>query len=107
VAKLVRDGIPGICRANGQEPIVTVASPDEHLGLLLDKLTEEAAEARAADPAGRAAELADVLEVVFAIADRDGLSRERLEEIRAAKAAERGAFSQGLVWHGNQPQRQA
>jgi predicted house-cleaning noncanonical NTP pyrophosphatase (MazG superfamily) len=106
VAKLVRDGIPGICRANGQEPIITVASPDEHLGLLLDKLTEEAAEARDADAAERAGELADVLEVVFSIAYRDGISREHLEEVRAAKAAARGGFSQGLVWHGNQVQRQ-
>lgn len=69
---------------------------------MLDKL----AEARDADAAGRAAELADVLEVVFSIADRDGISREHLEEVREAKVAERGGFSQGLVWHGNQVQRQ-
>jgi predicted house-cleaning noncanonical NTP pyrophosphatase (MazG superfamily) len=80
MARLVRDGIPEICRAKRQEPIITVAAPEEHLGLLLDKLTEEAAEVRDTDPAGRAGELADVLEVVHAIADRDGTSRNQLEE---------------------------
>lgn len=106
MAKLVRDRIPEICRANGQEPIITVAGADEHLGLLLDKLTEEAAEVGASDDAGRPGELADVLEVVLAIAERTGITPAGLEQLRQGKAAERGSFSQGLVWHGNQDQRQ-
>jgi hypothetical protein len=44
-----------------------------------------------------------VLQVVFAIADRDGLSREPRGQglPTAARSARR------LAWHGNQPQRQA
>jgi predicted house-cleaning noncanonical NTP pyrophosphatase (MazG superfamily) len=102
MAKLVRDHIPEICRASGQKPIVTQADPDDHLWLLLDKLTEESDEARVAGPDALAGELADVLEVVYAVADHIGLSREKLELVRQEKAAERGGFTLGLVWHGNQ-----
>jgi predicted house-cleaning noncanonical NTP pyrophosphatase (MazG superfamily) len=102
MAKLVRDRIPEICRANGEEPTVIQADPDDYAALLLDKLDEEAAEVRAANPDTRAGELADVLEVVYAIADNMGMSREDLERIRQDKAIERGGFALGLVWHSNE-----
>jgi predicted house-cleaning noncanonical NTP pyrophosphatase (MazG superfamily) len=105
VGKLVRDKIPEVCRRHGQEPIVTVAAPEELRGLLLDKLAEEAKEVRDADAAGLPDELADVIEVAYALAADVGLSRADLERIRERKAAERGAFTRGLIWHGNQTQR--
>jgi predicted house-cleaning noncanonical NTP pyrophosphatase (MazG superfamily) len=46
-------------------------------------------------------ELADVLEVVYALAEDIGAGRERLETVRAAKAARNGAFTKRLVWSGN------
>jgi predicted house-cleaning noncanonical NTP pyrophosphatase (MazG superfamily) len=104
MSKLVRDRIPEICRANGQDPIIRQASFTERMPLLLDKLTEETNEVRDAGPVERATELADVLEVTYALAEAIGLSREGLEEIREARHAERGGFDLGLVWYGNRQQ---
>jgi predicted house-cleaning noncanonical NTP pyrophosphatase (MazG superfamily) len=101
VGKLVRDGIPAIIRAQGAEPCTRIASPAEYHRLLGDKLREETDEALAADDAGVLGELADVLEVVYAIAADLGVTAGRLDEVRAAKAAERGTFAGRVVWSGN------
>jgi predicted house-cleaning noncanonical NTP pyrophosphatase (MazG superfamily) len=100
--KLVRDGIPGIVRARGGMPLTRVAEPSEYAALLRAKLTEEAGEAAAAGRHELAGELADVLEVVTAIADDAGLSPQDLEAARAAKAASRGGFAGRIVWTGNE-----
>lgn len=99
--KLVRDKIPQIIRAEGGEPIVRIATADEYRELLLAKLAEEAGEVLAADEADAPGELADVLEVVLALASDLGLTAHRLETLRAAKAAERGGFADRIVWSGN------
>ncbi|TDC87390.1 hypothetical protein E1285_20685 [Actinomadura sp. 7K507] len=92
--KLVRDRIPEIIRAAGRLPETRVAGPDEHGALLRAKLYEEAGEyAASGDPA----ELSDLLEVVHALAALHGITPVELEERRAAKAAERGGFSDRLV----------
>jgi predicted house-cleaning noncanonical NTP pyrophosphatase (MazG superfamily) len=101
--KLVRDRIPEIIRASGAEPVTYVADAPEYKRRLLDKLREETAEACAADAADLPGELADVLEVVHALAAAHGLTPARLEEIRAAKSAERGAFTTRTIWTGNRP----
>lgn len=100
--KLVRDKIPEIIRANGGVPILRTASAQEYPGLLRDKLREEAGEAATASRGHLAGELADVLEAVSAIAADAGISPQELEQARAAKTAERGGFSRGLVWLGNE-----
>ncbi len=103
--KLVRDNIPAIIRSRGQMPRTRLAPPQEYTELLRAKLREEAAEAAEADSQGLVGELADVLEVVAAIAHDAGLPLEELETTRAAKAAERGGFTKGIVWMGNEPER--
>ena len=50
----------------------------------------------------QAEELADTLEVVYAMADQIGLTREGLEKIREDKAAERGGFRDRIIWLGNE-----
>jgi len=100
--KLVRDRIPEIIRARGDRALTRVADDQEILGRLGDKLVEEAQEARDADREHQAEELADTLEVVYAIADEIGLAREDLEKIRADKAAGRGAFRARIIWLGNE-----
>lgn len=102
MAKLVRDGIPEVIRAKGGVPIVRVAGAAEYSGLLRDKLREEAGEAAAADRGELAGELADVLEVVSAIAADAGITPEVLAHVQAVKAAERGGFADGVVWLGNE-----
>ena len=92
--KLVRDRIPDIIRESGKEPVCRTATQEEALDYLARKLGEEAAEYLESRDAE---ELADVLEVVFAIAAEKGITPEKLEEIRARKARERGGFSGRIV----------
>ncbi|WP_416973659.1 nucleoside triphosphate pyrophosphohydrolase [Streptomyces sp. 4F14] len=99
--KLVRDRIPQIIRADGTEPVTYTADPDEYRHRLRDKLREEVAEFLEADGAGALEELADVLEVVHALAADLGVGVDRLEEVRRAKADERGGFADRIVWTGN------
>jgi predicted house-cleaning noncanonical NTP pyrophosphatase (MazG superfamily) len=99
--KLVRDGIPRIIREGGGEPLTHVADPVEYRLRLRDKLGEEVAEFLAADEATAVEELADVLEVVRALAADLGVTPERLDAVRAAKAKERGGFGGRIVWAGN------
>jgi predicted house-cleaning noncanonical NTP pyrophosphatase (MazG superfamily)/NTP pyrophosphatase (non-canonical NTP hydrolase) len=98
-AKLVRDRIPEIIRADGAEPVIRTAGPAEYASRLRDKLGEEVAEFLVSD--GDPAELADILEVVYALAAIGGTGRAELEALRAAKAERNGAFTGQLVWHGN------
>lgn len=59
------------------------------------KLQEEVAESL---ESGDVLELADILEVVYALAKLDGVSSAELEQRRAAKAEERGSFERRLWW---------
>ena len=99
--KLVRDKIPQIIRAQGGEPIVRIAEAGEYRELLRAKLVEEAGEVATADDAHVPEELADVLEVVLALAADLGLDAGGLEKLRATKAADRGSFTERIVWCGN------
>ena len=95
-AKVVRDGIPGLLERLAKHPVVRrLDGPALALGLRA-KLDEEIAEFDAAsDRDARLSELADVLEVVVALAASVGASEEELNQQRAAKAAARGAFAEG------------
>lgn len=93
--KLVRDRIPDIIRAKGTEPKVRLAASDsEYAQLLRDKLQEEVGEyLRDGNPE----ELADIMEVVHALAALTGHTPVHVEEMRAAKAAQRGGFRDRVV----------
>lgn len=99
--KLVRDLIPERIRRDGAEPITYIADATEYRQRLIAKLQEEVAEVVDADNATMPAELADVLEVLYALARDLGLSPNQLEELRAHKAQERGGFTERIVWLGN------
>lgn len=92
--KLVRDRVPELIRAAGGAPETRVATPAEARRLLQAKLQEEVGELLASDDTE---ELADVLEVVLALARESGLAPDALEALRARKAAERGGFDRRLV----------
>jgi len=100
-AKLVRDRIPEIIRSSGFHPNFYAADPEEYRIRLRDKLSEEVAEFLSASRGEAAEELADVLEVVQALAADLGVGPEELEAIRARKARERGVFNDRVVWTGN------
>ncbi|GAA4615076.1 hypothetical protein GCM10023195_66190 [Actinoallomurus liliacearum] len=92
--KLVRDRVPDLIRADGRDPDVRTAGDGEYLMLLRGKLYEEIGEFAAS---GDVAELADVLEVVYALAAARGVDAEELDRMRSAKAARNGAFTRRRV----------
>lgn len=91
--KLVRDGIPDVIRASGQTPITRILDAEAFRDQLGRKLLEEVSEFCAS---GALEELADVLEVVFALAWEQGIDRQQLEEMRQRKARERGGFQRRI-----------
>lgn len=99
--KLVRDRIPQIIREGGAEPVTYIAGSEEYRNRLRDKLGEEVAEFLEADDAEAPEELADVLEVVHALAADLGVDARQLEKIREIKASRRGGFADRIVWTGN------
>lgn len=98
-SKLVRDKIPQIIRAKGLEPITHVAGAEEYGERLRAKLLEEVDEFIASG--NDTEELADILEVLYALAEQVGTDRQQLEKLRAAKAEERGSFKGRIIWSGN------
>jgi predicted house-cleaning noncanonical NTP pyrophosphatase (MazG superfamily) len=99
--KLIRDRVPALMAANGQRCAHHLAGPAEYEARLRAKLLEEAA--AAAGPAGLLDELGDVLQVLYALAALAGYSPAEVERARTRKAAVRGGFARGVVWHGPQP----
>ncbi|MFD9816574.1 nucleoside triphosphate pyrophosphohydrolase [Streptomyces sp. NPDC059080] len=99
--KLVRDQIPQVIRGSGVTPRGYVAGPQEYRWRLRNKLDEEVAEFLAADGSSAPGELADVMEVVHALAADLGVDPAELEKIRAVKASERCGFAGRVVWMGN------
>jgi predicted house-cleaning noncanonical NTP pyrophosphatase (MazG superfamily) len=100
-SKLVRNKIPQLIRSQGLEPLVYVADAEEYSARLRDKLAEEVDEFLASD--NDPEELVDILEVLYALAEQIGTDRQRLEQLRAAKAEERGGFADRIIWSGNGP----
>lgn len=95
--KLVRDKIPDIIRNKGGQPITKDLTDTEYEPALLQKLQEEVAEF-VADK--NVEELADILEVVYALAETLHVSAEALEDLRQKKATERGAFKNRILLVG-------
>jgi predicted house-cleaning noncanonical NTP pyrophosphatase (MazG superfamily) len=94
--KLVRDRIPEIVAATGRRPVTRIAEPEEYRRRLEDKIREELAEL--CEPgARRAEELADLLEVLYALAELEGLTLGELESLRACKAEQNGGFQNRVV----------
>nr|WP_314144380.1 nucleoside triphosphate pyrophosphohydrolase [uncultured Rhodococcus sp.] len=97
MGKLVRDLIPSIIEASGRVPKYRTLESEGYGNALIDKLFEEAQEFRDSTPENRPEELADVLEVVRALAAHLGLTDAVLDGLAADKRAERGGFAQ-RIW---------
>jgi predicted house-cleaning noncanonical NTP pyrophosphatase (MazG superfamily) len=92
--KLVRDKIPQVIEASGSKCDIRIADKDEHYDLLEAKLQEEVGEFLEDK---NLEELADVMEVLFGLADNLGYSEEDLVRKREEKREERGGFKEGIV----------
>jgi predicted house-cleaning noncanonical NTP pyrophosphatase (MazG superfamily) len=95
--KLVRDGIPRIIEAGGGQPVTRVLDHAGYLVALRAKLMEEAEEARAAPDTQLRSELADLLEVLQALAVAHGMSWEDVVAEATRKRDERGGFGQRIL----------
>lgn len=91
--KLVRDRIPEIIEGSGKTCVTRLLPQEEYLAALDAKLTEELAEYQA-DKSME--ELADLLEVMMAVAEARGHSFAEVEAIRRAKAEKRGGFRERI-----------
>ena len=87
--KLVRDKIPEIIEKAGKTSVTHTLSDDEYISELDLKLNEECAEYQTDKSIE---ELADMLEVMYAIAEARGWSVSELESVRREKAEKRGGF---------------
>ena len=90
--KLVRDLIPDIIEAQGEKPNIRILDDAEYRDCLSSKLDEEVHEFHKDN---NLEELADILEVVYALAEING-GREELERIYAKKHEARGGFSKRI-----------
>ena len=88
-SKLVRDKIPQIIEESGKRAITYTLSDKEYEVFLERKLDEETLEYHESKSVE---ELADILEVVIALAESKGLSFEDLMALRTEKAEKKGAF---------------
>jgi predicted house-cleaning noncanonical NTP pyrophosphatase (MazG superfamily) len=94
--KLVRDQIPDIIAAGGGQAVTRVLDDAGYQAALRAKLVEEAGEARAASDGKLLAELADVLEVLQALARVHDMSWEDVVSEACCKRAGRGGFDQRI-----------
>ena len=92
--KLVRDRIPEIIEKDGKSCVCSILSEEEYLTLLDEKLGEELAEYQESKSME---ELADLMEVIRAVAVARGSSPEEVEEIRRRKAEKRGGFEKRIL----------
>jgi predicted house-cleaning noncanonical NTP pyrophosphatase (MazG superfamily) len=89
--KLVRDKIPEIIKKEGKNPITRIATNEEYIQELINKLQEEVDEFKENK---KIEELADITEVIYAISEHFGIPVANLHNIREAKAKERGKIQE-------------
>lgn len=95
--KLIRDKIPEIIEAAGKRCIVEVMNETEYIDALDCKLNEELEEYQTDKSLE---ELADLLEVMYAVVRARGYTLEELERVRKQKAEKRGGFEKRLRLKG-------
>lgn len=85
---------PTIATKGGGEAITHIATDDEYRQKAIEKLQEELAEfLESKDPE----ELADLLEITYAVAESLGVIEVELDAIRLKKASERGEFKKRII----------
>ena len=89
INKLVRDNIPLICENNGQTPETKILDGDNYTSALKSKLYEEVEEYLSDC---NIEELADIIEVIEALAENQGSSLDEIMKIKQHKQKKNGAF---------------
>jgi len=91
--KAIRDKIPEIIKESGYSCNVKTLTDGEFLVEIEKKLVEEVQEYQKDKEVN---ELADILEVIYRIAQLKGISKEELEGLRIKKVQDRGSFDKNL-----------
>ena len=94
--KLVRDNIPNIIKSKGEEPVIKILDDDEYKTELEKKLNEEYKEVLESSGEDRVEELADMLEVIKALAKVEGKTLEEIIVLANEKTNKRGAFDKKI-----------
>lgn len=91
--KLVRDKIPEIIEASNRTYETSILESEEYVQELQKKLKEEVQEYLEAE---NIEELADIMEVVFALANVHGATEQDLMNVRNQKREDRGGFDKRI-----------
>lgn len=91
--KLIRDNIPEIIKKNGQTAYISVLDNADYTAQLRKKLMEETQEYLDSE---EPEELADILEVIEALAGAKGKTLDEILEIKERKAIKNGKFEKRL-----------
>ena len=95
--KLVRDKIPQIIENTGKKFFTEILNDEDYIKYLKEKSYEELDEYCASESNGEAVEeLADLLEIIHALAIHHGSSIEEVEVVRKEKAQKRGGFEEKI-----------
>jgi len=94
--KLVRDNIPDKIKSNGEIPVISILDDDRYKEELERKLYEEYLEVIDSSGENRIEELADMLEVLKALAQLEGKTLEDVIEVAKVKVKKRGAFEKKI-----------
>ena len=91
--KLVRDEIPRIIEESGSSCVTEILSEEACLEKLEEKLSEELAEYMQSKSLE---ELADLLEVIYALVAARGSTWQEVEQLRMEKKEKRGGFEKRI-----------
>jgi len=94
--KLVRDNIPEIIESKGERPIVSILDDLRYKEELEKKLYEEYKEVIEASGNDRVEELADMIEVIKALAKLENKTLDDVIEVAKVKVKKRGAFDKKI-----------
>ena len=95
--KLVRDNIPRIIEQNGEKPIIEILSDNDYELELLKKLKEECSEVMTSKSSDELLEeLADVYEVLNALARIQNKTMDDVVKIAEQKKLKRGGFEKKI-----------
>ena len=93
INKLVRDNIPSICEQNGSIPKTKILDQEAYTAALKMKLQEEVNEYLADNTIE---ELADIMEVIQALAENQGVSLDAVMDTKQRKQNKNGAFQKRI-----------
>lgn len=109
--KLVRNNIPAIIEKSGETCVTRKLTDKEYETALTEKLHEEVNELLEAYTAKErnvldcAEEMADVMEVMYAMGKTCAVSKRDIEQTRSQKAAEKGTFSKKIFLVSTEKER--